>query len=63
MPRVKHAFQIILAGHAKSLCDRYPGYENVTGDDTKVTCKVCLREMEPHRLATRTRALKQAQVA
>ena len=50
-----HAFGIILASEVKSICERYPGYDHVATDDADVTCKDCLRDMDPHRRATRTR--------
>lgn len=57
MPRVKHAFRIILAGNVVSLCDRYPGFEHVVTHDADVTCKSCIKEMSSYRQAARTRAL------
>lgn len=45
----KHAFGIALAGHGKSLCGRFPGWDRIMGDDTKVDCKDCIREMTPYR--------------
>lgn len=57
MGRVKHAFRIILSGNVVSLCDRYPGFENVVTHDADVTCKSCLREMIPQRMAVRNREL------